>query len=79
MGKLLNPKEAAKYLTEHGKPITESKLGQLRAPPGGGPPFYKESDDSKFVWYDTDELDAWSSKGKISAAHRTNEEVHQHG
>ena len=64
MGKKLNPKDAARYLTEHGKPITESKLAQLRAPPGGGPPFYKESDASKNVWYDTDDLDKWNPEEK---------------
>ena len=65
MGTKLNPKDAARYLTEHGKPITEAKLGQLRGlPDGGGLPFYKESDDSKFVWYDTDDLDKWSPEEK---------------
>jgi hypothetical protein len=63
MGKLLSPKQAAHYLTEHGKPITEQKLAQLRGlPDGGGLPFYKESDDSKFVWYNTDDLDVWESQ-----------------
>lgn len=66
MGTKLNPKDAARYLTEHGKPITEAKLGQLRGlPDGGGLPFYKESDDSKFVWYDTDDLDKWSPEEKF--------------
>jgi hypothetical protein len=63
MGTLLNTKDAARYLTEHGKPITESKLNQLRNPPGGGPDFYKE-DDGKYVWYDTDDLDAWNPTEK---------------
>jgi hypothetical protein len=61
MGTKLNPKDAARYQTEHGKPITESKLAQLRK--GGGPPFYKE-DDGKYIWYDTDDLDAWTPEKK---------------
>jgi hypothetical protein len=61
----LSPKDFARYSTEHGKPITEAKLAQLRGlPDGGGLPFYKESDDSKFVWYDTDDLDKWSPEAK---------------
>ena len=45
-GKKLSPKDAARYLTEHGKPITVTALGNLRGlPDGGGLPFYKESDD----------------------------------
>jgi hypothetical protein len=66
MGKKLNPKDAARYLTEHGKPITESKLAQLRAlPDGGGLPFYKE-EGRKPIWYDTDDLDAWNPDDKPS-------------
>ena len=57
MSTKLNTKDAARYLTEHGKPITEAKLNQLRS--GGGPAFYKE-DGGKYIWYDTDDLDAWS-------------------
>jgi hypothetical protein len=65
MGKKLSPKDGAKYRTEQGKPITEAKLAQLRAlPDGGGLPFYKEDDDSKFVWYDTDDLDLWNPEEK---------------
>jgi hypothetical protein len=61
----LSPKDFARYSTEHGKPITEAKLAQLRGlPDGGGLPFYKESDDSKFVWYDTDDFDKWSPEEK---------------
>jgi hypothetical protein len=65
MGKKIRPKAAARYLTEHGKPITESKLGQLRNT-GGGPPFYKEDGRSKPVWYDTDDLDVWNPEDKPS-------------
>jgi hypothetical protein len=63
MGEKLNPKDAAKYLTEHGKPITESKLASLRSTKGAGPEFYKE-DDGKYIWCDTDDLDAWNPENK---------------
>jgi hypothetical protein len=67
MGKKLNPKDLVRYSIEHRKPITESKLAQLRAEKdGGGLPFYKESDDSKFIWYDTDDFDAWKPEEKKS-------------
>jgi hypothetical protein len=59
---LLNPTQAAQYLTDHGKPIEKSKLATLRNN-GGGPSFLKE-DDGKFVWYDTDDLDGWSPMEK---------------
>ena len=57
--KLLNPKDAAKYLIANGKPMTEAKLNQS----GGGPPFYKE-DGGKYIWYNTDDLDNWSPINK---------------
>ena len=61
MGTKLRPKDLVRYSIEQNKPITEAKLAQLRAlPDGGGLPFYKESDDSKFIWYDTDDYDAWN-------------------
>jgi hypothetical protein len=58
MGTLLNPKQAAQYLTERGKKTEESSLNSKRNT-GGGPEFYKE-DGEKYVWYDTDDLDEWS-------------------
>jgi hypothetical protein len=58
MGNLLNPKQAAQYLTERGKPTERSTLDTKRNT-GGGPSFYKE-DDEKYVWYDTDDLDEWA-------------------
>jgi hypothetical protein len=58
MGKKLSPKDLARYSIEHGKPITEAKLGQLRGT-GEGPEFYKE-DGGKRIWYDPDDFDKWN-------------------
>jgi hypothetical protein len=57
MGTLLNPKQAAQYLSDRGKPTEKSSLDSARTN-GNGPPFYKE-DGAKQVEYDTDDLDEY--------------------
>ena len=52
MAKKHNPKEAAKRLTELGRPTEESSLASWRTL-GCGPEYYKSG---KFVCYDDDDL-----------------------
>ena len=59
MGTLLNTKEAAEYLTAHGKQTREATLNSLRST-GGGPPFLK-APGRKHVFYDSDDLDKWAN------------------
>ena len=71
MGKLVNTREAAQYLTEHGKLIEKSTLDTLRNI-GGGPPFYKE-DGKKYIMYDTDDLDVYAKSNPMKKYNSTSE------
>jgi hypothetical protein len=71
MGKLLNPKDAAAYLTERGKPTERATLDTQRST-GGGPPFYKE-DGKKYVMYDTDDLDEHAKSTTLKKYNSTSE------
>jgi hypothetical protein len=71
MGTLLNTKDAARYLTERGKPIERSTLDTLRNI-GGGPPFYKE-DGKKHIQYDTDDLDVFAKSNQLKKYNSTSE------
>jgi hypothetical protein len=55
MEKRLNTKEAAQYLTDHGKPTEKTSLDTKRST-GGGPAFYS---DGESIEYDTDDLDEY--------------------
>jgi hypothetical protein len=68
---LLNPKQAAEYLTERGKIIEKSTLDTMRSI-GGGPLFCKE-DDKKPIWYDTDDLDEWAKSSPMKKYRSTSE------
>ena len=71
MGDLLNPKDAARYLTEHGKLTEKATLDTLRST-GGGPIFCKE-DGKKYVLYDTEELDEYLKSSPIKKYRSTSE------
>jgi hypothetical protein len=71
MGTLLNPKDAARYLTERGKPTEKATLDTQRST-GGGPPFYKE-DGKKHVMYDTDDLDEFAKSSPMKKYNSTSE------
>jgi hypothetical protein len=68
---LLNPKDAARYCTDHGKAIERSTLDTLRHT-GGGPPFYKE-DGGKNVFYDPNDLDEWIKSNPLTKYNSTSE------
>jgi hypothetical protein len=68
---LLTTKQAAQYLTEHGKKTEESTLNSLRNL-GKGPIFCKE-DHKKHIWYDTDDLDEWSQSSPMKKYRSTSE------
>ena len=71
MGNLLNTKDAAKYLTEHGKPTEKATLDTLRST-GGGPLFGKV-DGQKYIQYDTDDLDDWAKSSPMKKYRSTSE------
>jgi hypothetical protein len=54
MGDKVNTEQAAKFLTDLGRPTKAATLNTQRST-GGGPPFYK-AEGGKHVLYDTDEL-----------------------
>lgn len=69
MSKKLNPKDAAQYLTEHGRPTEKSSLDTMRST-GGGPPFYKSG---KYILYDTDDLDVFATSSPMQKFTSTSE------
>ena len=71
MGNLLNTRDAAKYLSDHGKLIEKSTLDTLRNT-GGGPPFLKE-DGKKYILYDTDDLDEFAKTNPLKKYNSTSE------
>ena len=70
MGTLLNPKQAAQYLTDHGRPTERASLDSMRSL-GNGPPFYKS--EGKYIMYDTNDLDEYIKSKPMTKYNSTSE------
>jgi hypothetical protein len=68
---LLNPKQAAQFCTDNGRPTERSSLDTMRST-GGGPSFYKEKG-KKNVWYSPDDLLEWAKSTPMEKYSSTSE------